>query len=260
VKTIGQQLIAEVVGTFALVFIGAGSVIIAADFGGGDLVAIALAHGLVLAIMVSSLGHISGAHFNPAVTLGVWVAGKIETIRAGAYILAQLAGAAAGAGLLRLALPTLVWKNANLGATLLNRQVGITVPRGILIEGTLTFFLVFVVFAAAIDDRGVFKSIAGLPIGLVLAFDILAAGPLTGASMNPARTFGPALVGGTWTDFWVYVVGPVSGAIVAAILYWGVFLRGREVHVSREETPIGGGPEEDLPGSEPDPEQEPSEA
>src|SRR5206468_3863956 len=111
VKTIGQQLVAEVVGTFALVFIGAGYVIIAADFGGGDLVAIALAHGLVLAIMVSSLGHISGGHFNPAVTLGAWVAGKIETSRAGGYIVAQLAGAAAGAGLLRLALPTLVWKN-----------------------------------------------------------------------------------------------------------------------------------------------------
>jgi glycerol uptake facilitator-like aquaporin len=98
----------------------------------------------------------------------------------------------------------------------------------------------------AVDDRGAFKSIAGLPIGLVLVFDILVGGQLTGASMNPARSFGPALVAWKWTDFWVYVIGPVSGGIIASALYVLAFLRGRGVAAPRTETPIGGGPEEEL--------------
>jgi aquaporin Z len=251
---IWEQAVAEVVGTFALVFIGAGSVVIlSAAVGPGGVVGIALAHGMVLAVMVSNLGHISGAHFNPAVTISAWVVGKIETIRAGVYIVAQLAGAAAGALLLRLALPESIWKGASLGATLLNHQVGITAGKGVLIEAVLTFFLVFTVFAAAIDDRGVFKAIAGLSIGFVLIFDILMGGLLTGASMNPARSFGPALVAGKWTDFWVYLIGPVTGGIIAGALYWFVYLRDREVRAPRTETPIGGGPEEDIPFSPEDP-------
>jgi aquaporin TIP len=111
----------------------------------------------------------------------------------------------------------------------------------------LTVFLVFTVFAAAVDDRGVFKSLGGLTIGLVLSFDILVGGFLTGASMNPARSFGPALVAGKWTDYWVYVAGPLTGAIIGASLYWFTFLRNREVAAPRDEMPIGGGPEEDLP-------------
>jgi hypothetical protein len=102
------------------------------------------------------------------------------------------------------------------------------------------------VIATAVDDRGVFHSVAGLTIGLVLTFDILVGGLLTGASMNPARSFGPALVAAKWSDFWVYIVGPVAGAIIAAALYWFAFLRDREVSAPRTETPIGGGPEEDL--------------
>ena len=247
-KTLGEQLIAEVVGTFALVFIGAGSVVILAPtLGTASIVAIALAHGLVLAVMVSNLGHISGAHFNPAVTVGAWVAGRIESVRAIAYIAAQLAGATLAAGLLRLSLPERIWGETSLGLPQVAHRAGITSGKAILIEAVLTFFLVFTVFAAAIDDRGVFKSIAGLSIGLVLLVDILMGGLLTGASMNPARTFGPAAVSGKWTDFWVYVVGPLTGAILAALLDWGSFLRGRVVAVPRTETPIGGGPEEDLP-------------
>jgi MIP family channel proteins len=248
-KTMWEQLVAEVLGTFALVFIGAGAVVVLTpQLGGGTaILGVALAHALVLAVMVSNLGHISGAHFNPAVTIGVWVAGKIETVRAGLYLLAQLVGAALGAGLLRLVLHEDLWRATSLGLPQINRALQVTDLQAVLIEGILTFFLVLTVFATAIDDRGVFTSVAGLTIGLVLGFDILMGGTLTGASMNPGRSFGPALIAGDWTDFWVYVVGPVSGAVAAASVYLFTFLRGREVAAPRTETPIGGGPEENLP-------------
>jgi MIP family channel proteins len=252
-KSVAEQGLAEFIGAFALVFIGAGSVVIAAYAVRSSpesivflLVGIALAHALVLGVMVSNLGHISGGHFNPAVTIAVWSTRKIESGRAAAYIVAQLAGAVAGAGLLRLIMPEAVWKPGTLGATLLNADAGMTTSKGVMLEAVLTFFLVFTVFATAVDDRGVFKSIAGLSIGFVLGFDILVGGLLTGASMNPARSFGPALVAGTWTDFWVYVLGPVFGGLVAALVYWFGFLRLREVFAPRSEQPIGGGPEEDL--------------
>jgi MIP family channel proteins len=243
-RSTAEQALAEFIGTLALVFIGAGAVVITVSGAGSGLLGVALAHALVLAVMVSGFGHISGGHFNPAVTLSVWVAGKIETTRAGVYIVAQLAGAVVGAGFLRWVMPESLWRPASLGATLVS---SISNGRAVLLEGILTFFLVITVFAVAVDDRGTFKAIAGLPIGLVLGFDILVGGPLTGASMNPARSFGPALVGGTWTNFWVYVVGPAIGGLIAASLYMFFFLRDREVAAPRTETPIGGGPEEDLP-------------
>jgi MIP family channel proteins len=244
-RSTAEQAVAEVIGTLALVFIGAGSVVIATGGVGSGLLGVALAHALVLGVMVSSFGHISGGHFNPAVTISVWVAGKIESARAIVYIVAQLVGAVAGAGLLRWVMPEQAWRDAHLGATVVSSAISNS--RGALLEAILTFFLVITVFAVAIDDRGVFKSIAGLPIGLVLGFDILVGGPLTGASMNPARSFGPALIGGTWSNFWVYVVGPVLGGLIAASVYSFLFLRAREVSAPRTETPIGGGPEEDLP-------------
>jgi MIP family channel proteins len=247
-RQLWEQAIAEIIGTFALVFIGAGSVVIlGSSANAAGLVGIALAHGLVLAIMISNLGHISGGHFNPAVTVSTWVAGKIETLRAAWYILAQLVGAVIGALLLRASLPESIWRQTNLGATAVSHQFAITNGKAVLIEAILTFFLVITVFAVAIDDRGVFKAIAGLPIGLVLTFDIIVGGLLTGASMNPARSFGPALVAGHWTDFWVYLAGPLSGGIIGAAVYWFAFLRSRDVAAPRTDTPIGGGPEEDLP-------------
>jgi aquaporin Z len=250
-KSVGEQALAEFIGAFALIFIGAGSVCIATFFAAPEatiflLLGIALAHALVLGVMVSNLGHISGGHFNPAVTIAVWSTRKIESGRAAVYVVAQLAGGVAGAGLLRGILPETIWKSGNLGATLLNTGAGMTTSKAVLLEAVLTFFLVFTVFATAVDDRGVFKSLAGLPIGLVLAFDILVGGLLTGASMNPARSFGPALVAGKWTDFWVYILGPVFGALMGAMVYWFGFLRLREVTAPRSEQPIGGGPEEDL--------------
>jgi aquaporin Z len=243
--TIWEQAIAEFVGTFALVFIGTGAVMLD---GSAGLLGIALAFGLVLAIMVSALGHISGAHFNPAVTIGAWVGGKIETMRAGLYILVQLVAAAAASLVLRALLPSLVWKGSHLGATLVTKQLpGFGAGKAVILEAILTFFLMLTVYATAVDDRGAFSKIAGLAIGLVLTMDILVGGLLTGASMNPARSFGPALVSGTWTDFWVFVIGPIAGAVLAAALYSFAFLRDRQVAAPREEVPIGGGPEEDLP-------------
>lgn len=220
-----KAAVAEFVATFALVFVGAGAVITALASDSG-LVGVALAHGVVLAVMVSVTGHISGGLVNPAVTIGLWVVGKLSTYRAGVFIAAQLAGAIVGAFVLRLAVPGELFGSAAGGATLLNEAVD--VGHGILIEAVLTFFLVFAVFGTAIDDRGPFGKTAGLTIGLVLVFDILMGGPYTGASMNPARTLGPGLVSGNWADWWVYWVGPIAGAVVAALLYWGVFLRSKE--------------------------------
>jgi MIP family channel proteins len=243
VEKAGQKAVAEFVGTFALVFIGAGAVIMAAS--GGGLVGVALAHGIVLAVMVSVLGHISGAHFNPAVTVGVWVTGNIKTGLAAMYIVTQLVAAVLAAGALRLLYPEASWRAANLGAPGLGS--GMSSGRAVLLEAVLTFFLVFTVYGTAVDDRGPFAKIAGLPIGFVLIFDILAGGPLTGAAMNPARAFGPMLAGGHWTDWWVYWIGPIGGGIVASAVYWFAFLDGREklVAARKSEHPIGGPTESD---------------
>jgi aquaporin Z len=225
VETIWKAAVAEFLATFALIFIGAGSAIMAGTSGSG-LVGVALAHGLVLAVMVSVTAHISGGHVNPAVTIGIWVAGKINALRATVYVMAQLLGAVFGGLLLRAVVPEALWRAASLGTPLLAPDIG--AGKGIVIEAVLTFFLVFAVFGTAVDDRGPLAKTAGLTIGLVLAFDILAAAPLTGASVNPARAFGPGLASGIWTDWWVYWVGPIAGAVIASVLYWGVFLRDRE--------------------------------
>jgi len=225
VERTGQQAVAEFIATFALIFIGAGSVILNTA-NRLDLVGVALAHGLALAIMVSVTAHISGGHVNPAVTVGLWVTGKIQTVRAAIYIVAQLLGATFGALALRATFPASLWKPANLGTPV--PAPGISAGNAVVIEAILTFFLVFVVYGTAVDEHGPFAKLAGFPIGLVLTMDILAAGPLTGASMNPARTFGPALVSGTWTDNWVYWIGPIAGGIIAAAAYWLFFLKDRE--------------------------------
>ena len=241
-ERVGQRVTAEFVATFALVFIGAGSALVANRVAG--TLGIALATGLVLAIMVSVIGHISGGHVNPAVTVAVWVTNQISTAMAAIYIAAQLAGAAAGALLLRGLLPEVVWRPAQLAIPLVDHTV-ITNWKAVLIEAVLTFFLVFVVYGTAVDERGPFAKIAGLPIGLVFTFDILMGAPFTGAAMNPARAFGPMLASGTWTDWWVYWIGPVAGGVAAAFVYWFAFLGGREklARAPSTEQPIGGGPD-----------------
>jgi aquaporin Z len=215
---IGRSMVAEFLGTFALVFIGAGAIVTNQWAKGAvGLVGIAAAHGLVLSVMISALGHVSGGHFNPAVTFGVWIARRIPTVSAALYWVAQLLGAVV-AGLLLLAVfPSEQWQPVHLGTPALG--LGIGFGKGVLVEAILTFFLVLAVFGVAIDERGSFKAVAGFGIGLVLAFDILVGGPLTGASMNPARTFGPAVASGYWQNDLVYWIGPLLGGAVAALIY-----------------------------------------
>jgi MIP family channel proteins len=217
-RPMAQRLIAEVVGTFTLIFIGAGAIIVlqgASD--GGALVGVALAHGLAIATMVSAVGHVSGGHFNPAVTVAAWATRRMSSGGAILYVIAQLVGGVLGALALRGFMPSELWEPVALGTP----QVSPVLSdwQAIALEAVLTFFLVWVVFATALDPEGAFGKIAGLAIGFVITMDILAAGPLTGAAMNPARSFGPALVSGEFTGLWVYVLGPVIGGTVAALLY-----------------------------------------
>ena len=212
---------AEFVGAFALIFIGAGAALAAGPTSEPELVAVALAHGLVIAVMVSAVGHISGGHFNPAITLGFLVTGRLAPLLAGVYWVAQFAGAILAAVLLRWIFDDQT--EGNLGAPVLNPSI--QPEAGLLIEAILTFFLVWVVFATAADPRGTFKSIAGLAIGLTITLDILAGGPITGAAMNPARALGPELVQWEWSDFWIYIIGPLVGGGGAALLYDWLYLR-----------------------------------
>lgn len=224
-----QKLVAEFVGTFALIFMGVGS-ICADQFikasgnpSGLGLLGIAAAHGLAIAIMVTAVGHISGGHLNPAVTIGFWVTRRLSTFDTLLYWVAQLAGGAAAAYLLRVVVAEDTWRAVSLGTPDLAHDL--TRMNGMIIEAVLSFFLVFVVFATAVDDRGAFNKIAGFAIGLTITMDALMGGPLTGAAMNPARAFGPALAAHHWTNHGVYWVGPLAGGVVAGWLYNSLFLR-----------------------------------
>ena len=234
-----RRSVAELVGAFALVFIGAGAVMT----DGSNLLGIAAAHGLILAIMVSALGHISGGHFNPAVTFGFLITGRIAPLLAVSYWVAQFLGAVVAALILKWIYPDAVVDATKLGAPMLNDQIGIA--PGLVLEVVMTFFLVWVVFATAADPRGTFKSIAGFAIGLTIAADILVGGPLTGAAMNPARAFGPELVAREWANAWIWYVGPLLGGGLAALAYELLYLRPvRPVPVGPPETGI----EEPRPG------------
>ena len=213
--------IAEFVGAFTLIFVGMGSIVFSGS--GGGLVAPALAHGLAIAIMASAVGHISGGHFNPAVTLGFLVTRRIVPSLAAVYVAAQLAGATVAALALRAFFPG----EANLDAGVPVVHQTIDAGQAIGIEAVLTFFLVWVVFATAVDPGGAFKSIAGLAIGLTITIGVLAAAPLTGAALNPARALGPELVMNVWDDWYVYLIGPAIGGAVAALAYEYLFLRVR---------------------------------
>jgi MIP family channel proteins len=227
---------AEFVGTFTLVFIGAGSILtftqlFAAAFQQGasgtasglSLVGVALAHGLAIAVMVSAVGHISGGHFNPAITLAFLVTRRIAPVLALSYWFAQLLGAVWASLLLRWLFPHTARNLSHLGVPALAN--GISQWQGLVIEIVLTFFLVWVVFATAADPGGTFKSIAGLAIGLTITIDILMGGPLTGAAMNPARAFGPQLVQNEWSKCWIWYAGPVAGAVLAGLAYEWMYLR-----------------------------------
>ncbi|MDE0396913.1 MAG: aquaporin [Candidatus Poribacteria bacterium] len=205
-----KNLVAEFIGTFALIFIGAGALAITQ----ANLVGVALAHGLVIVVFIYAYGHLSGTHINPAVTLGLLIAGEIEVVAAIGYWIVQFLGGILGAVLLNAVLPD----PGDLGVTILAE--GVTPVQGLVIEITLTFFLVNTIFNTAVSGKA--GNFAGLAIGLTLVLCILMGGPLTRASLNPARTLGPAIVSGNYADLWLYFVGPCVGAILAALLYIGV--------------------------------------
>jgi aquaporin NIP len=216
---LGRRALAEGFAAFTLVVAGCGAIIADHRYGGAlGVVGVALVFGLVIMVMVYATGHLSGAHINPAVTVGFTLTRHFPARDAVAYIAAQLAGATLGA-LTLLA----VWTDrpAHLGATVPTVAAG----SAFVYELLLTAFLMFVIMAVATDTRAVGPA-AAIAIGGTIGLDALFGGPVTGASMNPARSFGPALVAGEWSDFWVYIAGPLVGAALGAVAYQ--LVRGEE--------------------------------
>jgi MIP family channel proteins len=210
--SLARRCFAEAFATFALVFAGCGAIVVDAERGGSlGSFGIAAAFGLVIMAMVYATGHLSGAHVNPAVSLAFSATRHFPVREVAVYVPAQLVGAVAGALLLRI-----VWEGtpADLGATVPSVGIG----AALVYEAVMTGFLMFVIVAVATDTRAVGVA-AAIAIGGTVALDSLFGGGVTGASMNPARSFGPALVAGQWDDFWIYVVGPVGGALIGALAY-----------------------------------------
>ena len=220
-----RRSIAEAIGTFGLIFIGVGSVAAKyypdANYG---VYGIATAHALVLAVMITATMAISGGHINPAVTIGLLVARRTTPQTAVAYIIAQLIGAVLGALAIKAIFPVGVTRPIALGTPAIASNIQLS--QAIALEAILTFFLVSAVFGTCVNSEA--PKVGGFAVGLVLWFDIIVGGPLTGAAMNPARAFGPALVEGQWVAHLVYWVGPILGGIVAALLWEHVLLPPRQ--------------------------------
>lgn len=216
----GPKFMAELIGTFALIFFGAGAILHHSATEAVGATGIAVAHGLAILVSIYALGHVSGGHFNPCVTFGFAVTKRVSWGDAGLYWIAQLAGASLAAWFLSLAYP-MGAADARLGTPALGPSVGPVL--GMAVEALLAFLLVLVYFGAGVDPRAP-KGFAGLAIGLAATANILAAAAVTGASFNPARAFGPALMAGYWMDQWIYWVGPMLGGAVAALLYDRFFL------------------------------------
>jgi len=223
-----RAALAEFIATLLFIFLGAGTVVVTGGLmkeglTSARLVAIALAHGFAIALLVAATAKLSGGHINPAVTFGALVTGKISLPTAIWYVVAQLVGAVIGAGFLAQVIPAAA--QGNLGAHGLGS--GVSAGGGLLAEIVLTFALVFVVFATAMDPKGL-GHLAPAAIGLTVLVDHLIGVPVTGASMNPARSFGPALMAGAWDNHWIYWLGPLIGGTLAAVVYEFLFLRRSE--------------------------------
>jgi aquaporin Z len=220
-----RRSLAELLGTFALIFIGVGSVASKyypdANYG---ILGIAVAHAVVLSVMITATMAISGGHLNPAVTIGLLVARRTTAQTAVAYIVAQLAGGVLGALAVKAIFPVGVTRSISLGTPTIAGNVQLS--QAIALEAILTFFLVSAVFGTCVNSEA--PKVGGFAVGLVLLFDIIVGGPVTGAAMNPARAFGPALVAGQWVAHIVYWIGPILGAIVAALLWEHVLLPPRQ--------------------------------
>jgi len=212
-----RALVAEAIGTFALVFAGCGAIMVDAKTGQLGHVGVAITFGLVIMFGIYAVGHISGAHFNPSVTFAFALSRHFPWTRAAGYWGAQLVGAIAAAAVLRASLGNI----ANVGATLPSGSE----VQSFLWELILTFFLMFVIMAVATDTRAVGEA-AAIAVGGTVGLDAMFGGPISGASMNPARSAGPALVSGDLHALWLYIVAPICGASLAALAYQ--FVRGEQ--------------------------------
>ena len=217
----------EFIGTFFFFFAGIAAIVgnTPAVGSGLGLLGIALAHGLALAVAVNAFGGISGAHFNPAVTAGMLVTGRIGPARAVGYVVAQLAAGVAAAAFCKAIFPAAAVAQSNLGIPLPAPWAtpGVVVAA----EFVMTFLLMIAIFGTAVDERGKAVKIGGFGVGLAVTCDILAGGPITGASMNPARSFGPAFVQGYWASHWLYWIAPIAGAVAGALIYQHAILEKR---------------------------------
>lgn len=216
--------IAELIATFALVFFGPVTVTLSVvvlnkGLTPAGLVAIALAHGLAIALMIYAIGHVSGGHINPAVTIPMMILKKIDVPNGVMYIIFQLIGAVLAA----LAHAAVLPQGAQISYALNQPGPGVTLGTALVTEVILTFFLVFVIFGVAIHKNAA-AGWAGFAIGLTVTLDHFAGVPISGASMNPARTFGPALVSFNWNAHAIYWIGPIIGGIVAALVYYYVIM------------------------------------
>jgi aquaporin TIP len=228
-----KYTIVEFIGPFALAFMGIGSIILWP----GNIVAIAFAHGLAIGLLVMATGHISGGYFNPAITIAMIATRKIDPETGGLYIIAQLLGAVAGTLAILLTFPESLRDAVRLGVPAVGS--GFSSGNALVAEIITTFFLVLVVFGTAVDQRSL-KGVAGLCIGLTITMDVLATGAVSGAAMNPSRWFGPALVGGHFDDFWIWIAGPIVGGILAALLYNDVIMAGEDAPLVSPDRPKRG--------------------
>ena len=240
-----KRALAEVIGTFFLCFIGVAVICTNAQEGrdGSGLLGIALAHGLALGVAITALGKVSGGHFNPAVSVTMIATRQMGPVSGLIYVVAQLAGGTLGGFAAKAAYPAATYVSANGGVPGLSGAMAGSLNVAVMLEAIATFFLLIAVFGTAVDPKA--PSVGGFAIGLTVSFDILAIGPLTGASMNPARSFGPAVaasfgatkIPGIWTNHALYWVGPLLGGLVAGWIYALFFLS----KVPPPQKPVGSG-------------------